>query len=55
MVVSVGRIDILLSFNTGFYMQVKNRNQLIMNRKAVFFNYCAPRCPAVSAPVTTTS
>ena len=42
-VVPCDRFDILLCFNTGYYQWVKNRNHLIMNRKAVFFNYCAPR------------
>jgi hypothetical protein len=30
----------LLNFNTGFFLWVRNRNQLIMNRRTVIVNYC---------------
>ena len=47
--VSSARIDIPLCFNTGYYEWVKNRNHLIMNRKAVFFNYCGSCRAPISA------
>jgi hypothetical protein len=36
----------LLNFNTGFFLWVRNRNQLIMNRRTVIVNYCTTTVPA---------
>jgi hypothetical protein len=41
----------LLNFNTGFFLWVRNRNQLIMNRRTVIVNYCTTSPPRNAARV----